>query len=102
MSHTAEKNNCPLSAEDAYSLKFEMEQTRKTCETLTKQIGDVSSRMSEFEKKYFEGKGVAIGMKVGAKAGALGVLAFIVAAVLVLWFFVTGKIQFSDIFGLFR
>jgi len=102
MSHNDEEEDCPLSAEDAYSLKFEMEQTRKTCETLAKQISDISSRMSEFENNYFEGKGVAIGLKMGAKAGALGVLAFIIAAVLVVWFFMTGKIQFSDIFGLFK
>lgn len=88
------KESCPLTAKDAYELKFEMEQTRNQLKEHSEKMELMCIRIGKFEQLYYEGRGVAIGMKLGG----LAVVAAIMSVLAVIWSFLTGKIQFSDIF----
>ena len=88
------KEHCPLTAEDAYELKFEMQKTRETLEKHAKQMSDFHERIGRFERLFYEGKGMAVGVKIGI----LVVILFIGSAASAVWAFATGRISFSDIF----
>lgn len=94
--HDNQDHGCPLSAEDAYQLIFEMKETKNKLIEAGEKMDKLCSRISKFEELYHEGKGVAIGIKLG---GVL-VISAIITAIIVIWSAVTGKIQFSDIFKL--
>lgn len=97
----SDEGGCPLTAADAYELKFEMQRTRKTLESHSEQMDSISEKIGQFERRYFEGRGVALGMKIGAKAGALGVIACLASAIIVAWMIITGNIQIKDVFKMF-
>ena len=88
------RSGCPLTARDAYELKFEMEQTRDKLKEHSEKMELMCIRIGKFEQLYYEGRGVAIGMKLGGVA----VVAAIMSVLAIIWSFLTGKIQFSDIF----
>ena len=56
-----DKSHCPLTAQDAYELKFEMQKTRETLEKHSKQMSDFHERIGRFERLFYEGKGMAWG-----------------------------------------
>ena len=43
-----DNNHCPLTAQDAYELKFEMQKTRETLERHTKQMAEFHERIGRF------------------------------------------------------
>lgn len=94
MDNQTTKEHCPLTAEDAYELKFEMQKTRETLERHTKQMSEFHERIGRFERLFYEGRGVGIGMKLGAVA----VVVFIGTLISALWALVTGKLGLGDVF----
>lgn len=92
-----DKSHCPLTAQDAYELKFEMQKTRKTLEKHTKQMSEFHERIGKFEQLFYESKGVGVGMKIGAVA----VFVFIGTLISALWALATGKLGLSDVFKIF-
>ena len=92
-----QKEHCPLTAEDAYELKFEMQKTRETLERHAKQMSELHERIGRFERLLYEGKGVGVGMKIGAVA----VFVFIGSLISALWALVTGRLGLGDVFKLF-
>lgn len=92
-----QEHECPLSAEDAYQLIFEMKETRSKIAELNEKMDNICKRITLFERLYHEGKGVAIGVKLGG----LAVISAIIGLAVLVWSAVTGKIQFSDIIKLF-
>lgn len=91
-----EVHECPLSAEDAYQLIFEMKETKKKLVETGEKMDKLCSRMTKFEELYHEGKGMAAGIKIG---GVL-VISAIIGVIILIWSAITGKIQFSDILKL--
>ena len=89
-----DKSHCPLTAQDAYELKFEMQKTREILEQHSKKMDAFHERIGKFEQLFYEGKGMAIGVKIGI----LVVILFIGSAASAVWAFATGRISFSDIF----
>lgn len=89
-----QKEHCPLTAEDAYELKFEMQKTRETLERHAKQMSELHERIGRFERLFYEGKGVGIGMKLGAVA----VVVFVGTLISALWALATGRLGLSDVF----
>lgn len=92
-----DKSHCPLTAQDAYELKFEMQKTREQLERHAKEMVEFRERIGVFERLLYEGKGMGIGMKVGA----IGVFVFIGSLIGALWALVTGKLGLSDVFKIF-
>jgi hypothetical protein len=97
MDNQHDKSHCPLTAQDAYELKFEMQKTRETLEKHTKQMAEFHERIGKFERLFYEGKGVGIGMKLGV----LAVAVFIGSVLSAFWAFITGRLGFSDLFKFF-
>ena len=97
MDNTSDKSHCPLTAQDAYELKFEMRKTRETLEKHTKQMAEFHERIGKFEQLFYEGKGVGIGMKIGA----IAVVVFIGSLISALWALATGRLGLNDVFKLF-
>ena len=91
------KSHCPLTAQDAYELKFEMQKTRETLEKHTKQMAEFHERIGKFERLFYEGKGVGVGMKIGAVAAFV----FIGSVIGAIWAFITGRLGLGDVFKLF-
>ena len=48
MDNPQDKSHCPLTAQDAYELKFEMQKTRETLEKHTKQMAEFHERIGKF------------------------------------------------------
>ena len=92
-----DKSHCPLTAQDAYELKFEMQKTREQLERHAKEMVEFRERIGVFERLLYEGKGMGIGMKIGA----IGVFVFIGSLIGALWALVTGKLGLSDVFKIF-
>ena len=92
-----DKSHCPLTAQDAYELKFEMQKTREQLERHAKEMVEFRERIGVFERLLYEGKGMGIGMKIGA----IGVFVFIGSLIGALWALVTGKLGVSDVFKIF-
>ncbi|MBK7490991.1 MAG: hypothetical protein IPI17_02495 [Nitrosomonas sp.] len=92
-----DNNYCPLTAQDAYELKFEMQKTRETLEKHAKQMTEFHERIGRFERLFYEGKGVGIGVKIGA----IAVFVFIGSLIGALWAMVTGRLGLGDVFKLF-
>ena len=92
-----DKSHCPLTAQDAYELKFEMQKTREQLEQHAKEMVEFRERIGVFERLLYEGKGMGIGMKIGA----IGVFVFIGSLIGALWALVTGKLGLSDVFKIF-
>lgn len=92
-----QREHCPLTAADAYELKFEMQKTRETLEKHTKQMSEFHERIGRFERLFYEGKGIGIGMKMGAVA----VVVFVGTLLSALWAFATGKLGLNDVFKIF-
>lgn len=92
-----DKSHCPLTAQDAYELKFEMQKTREQLERHAKEMVEFRERIGVFERLLYEGKGMGIGMKVGA----IGVFVFIGSLIGALWALVTGKLGLNDVFKIF-
>lgn len=92
-----DKSHCPLTAQDAYELKFEMQKTREQLERHAKEMVEFRERIGVFELLLYEGKGMGIGMKIGA----IGVFVFIGSLIGALWALVTGKLGLSDVFKIF-
>lgn len=90
------EHSCPLSAEDAYQLIFEMKTTRDKILELNIKMDNICKRITLFERLYHEGKGVAVGIKLG---GVL-VISSIIGLIIIVWSVITGKISFNDIFKL--
>jgi hypothetical protein len=97
MDNQHDKSHCPLTAQDAYELKFEMQKTRETLEKHTKQMAGFHERIGKFERLFYEGKGIGIGMKLGV----LAVAVFIGSVFSAFWALATGKLGLSDVFKLF-
>ncbi len=92
-----DKSHCPLTAQDAYELKFEMQKTREQLERHAKEMVGFRERIGVFERLLYEGKGMGIGMKIGA----IGVFVFIGSLIGALWALVTGKLGLNDVFKIF-
>lgn len=92
-----DKSHCPLTAQDAYELKFEMQKTREQLERHAKEMVEFRERIGVFERLLYEGKGMGIGMKIGA----IGVFVFIGSLISALWALVTGKLGLNDVFKIF-
>lgn len=92
-----DKSHCPLTAQDAYELKFEMQKTREQLERHAKEMVEFRERIGVFERLLYEGDGMGIGMKIGA----IGVFVFIGSLIGALWALVTGKLGLSDVFKIF-
>jgi len=92
-----DNNYCPLTAQDAYELKFEMQKTREQLEQHAKEMSEFRERIGVFERLLYEGKGVGVGMKIGAVA----VFVFIGSLISALWALVTGRLGLGDVFKLF-
>ncbi len=92
-----DNNYCQLTAQDAYELKFEMQKTRETLEKHAKQMTEFHERIGRFERLFYEGKGVGIGVKIGA----IAVFVFIGSLIGALWAMVTGRLGLGDVFKLF-
>ena len=92
-----DNNHCPLTAQDAYELKFEMQKTREQLELHAKEMSEFRERIGVFERLLYEGKGVGVGMKIGAVA----VFVFIGSLISALWALVTGRLGLGDVFKLF-
>lgn len=92
-----DKSHCPLTAQDAYELKFEMQKTREQLEQHAKEMSEFRERIGVFERLLYEGKGVGVGMKIGAVA----VFVFIGSLISALWALATGKLGMSDVFKIF-
>lgn len=92
-----DKSHCPLTAQDAYELKFEMQKTREQLERHAKEMVEFRERIGVFERLLHEGKGMGIGMKIGA----MGVFVFIGSLIGALWALVTGKLGLNDVFKIF-
>jgi hypothetical protein len=92
-----DKSHCPLTAQDAYELKFEMQKTREQLERHAKEMVEFRERIGVFERLLYEGKGMGIGMKIGA----IGVFVFIGSLIGALWALVTGKLGLNDVFKIF-
>lgn len=92
-----DNNHCPLTAQDAYELKFEMQKTREQLEQHAKEMSEFRERIGVFERLLYEGKGMGIGMKTGA----IGVFVFIGSLIGALWALVTGKLGLNDVFKIF-
>ena len=92
-----DKSHCPLTAQDAYELKFEMQKTREQLEQHAKEMSEFRERIGVFERLLYEGKGVGVGMKIGAVA----VFVFIGSLISALWALVTGKLGLNDVFKIF-
>lgn len=97
MDNQHDKGHCPLTAQDAYELKFEMQKTRETLEKHTKQMAEFHERIGRFERLFYEGKGVGVGMKIGA----IAVVVFIGSLISALWALATGRLGLNDLFKLF-
>ena len=97
MDNTQDKGHCPLTAQDAYELKFEMQKTRETLEKHTKQMAEFYERIGKFEQLFYEGKGIGVGVKIGA----IAVFVFIGSLIGALWALVTGRLGLGDVFKLF-
>lgn len=95
--NATDKSHCPLTAQDAYELKFEMQKTRETLEQHAKKMEGFHERIGRFERLLYEGKGVGMGVKIGV----IAVIALFGAAIGVIWAFATGKLGLSDVFKLF-
>lgn len=92
-----DNNHCPLTAQDAYELKFEMQKTREALEKHAKEMAEFHERIGKLERLFYEGEGMGIGMKIGA----IGVFVFIGSLIGALWALVTGKLGLSDVFKIF-
>ena len=92
-----DNNYCPLTAQDAYELKFEMQKTREQLEQHAKEMSEFRERIGVFERLLYEGKGAGVGMKIGAVA----VFVFIGSLISALWALVTGRLGLGDVFKLF-
>lgn len=92
-----DKSHCPLTAQDAYELKLEMQKTREQLEQHAKEMSEFRERIGVFERLLYEGKGVGVGMKIGAVA----VFVFIGSLISALWALATGKLGMSDVFKIF-
>ena len=92
-----DKSHCPLTAQDAYELKFEMQKTREQLERHAKEMVEFRERIGVFERLLYEGDGMGIGMKIGA----IGVFVSIGSLIGALWALVTGKLGLSDVFKIF-
>lgn len=92
-----DKSHCPLTAQAAYELKFEMQKTREQLERHAKEMVEFRERIGVFERLLYEGKGMGIGMKIGA----IGVFVFIGSLIGALWALVTGKLGLNDVFKIF-
>ena len=92
-----DKSHCPLTAQDAYELKFEMQKTREQLERHAKEMVEFRERIGVFERLLYEVDGMGIGMKIGA----IGVFVFIGSLIGALWALVTGKLGLSDVFKIF-
>jgi len=92
-----DKSHCPLTAQDAYELKFEMQKTREQLEQHAKEMIEFRERIGVFERLLYESKGVGVGMKIGAVA----VFVFLGTLISALWAFATGKLGLSDVFKIF-
>ena len=92
-----DKSHCPLTAQDAYELKFEMQKTREQLERHAKEMVEFRERIGVFERLLYEGDGMGIGMKIGA----IGVFVFIGSLIGALWALVTGKLGLNDVFKIF-
>ena len=82
----------PLTAQDAYELKFEMQKTREQLEQHAKEMIEFRERIGRYE-----GKGVGIGVKIGA----IAVFVFIGSLIGALWALVTERLGLGDVFKLF-
>ena len=74
-----------------------MQKTRETLERHTKQMAEFHERIGRFERLFYEGKGVGIGVKIGA----IAVFVFIGSLIGALWALVTGRLGLSDVFKFF-
>ena len=74
-----------------------MQKTRETLERHTKQMAEFHERIGRFERLFYEGKGVGIGVKIGA----IAVFVFIGSLIGALWALVTGRLGLGDVFKLF-
>ena len=74
-----------------------MQKTRETLERHTKQMAEFHERIGRFERLFYEGKGVGIGVKIGA----IAVFLFIGSLIGALWALVTGRLGVGDVFKLF-
>lgn len=92
-----DNNYCPLTAQDAYELKFEMQKTREQLEQHAKEMIEFRERIGRFERLFYEGKGVGIGVKIGA----IAVFVFIGSLIGALWALVTERLGLGDVFKLF-
>ena len=97
MDNPQDKSHCPLTAQDAYELKFEMQKTRETLEKHTKQMAEFHERIGKFEQLFYERKGIGVGVKIGA----IAVFVFIGSLIGALWALVTGRLGLSDVFKFF-
>ena len=91
------KSHCPLTAQDAYELKFEMQKTREQLERHAKEMVEFRERIGVFERLLYEGKGVGVGMKIGAIAAFV----FIGSVIGAIWAFITGRLGLGDLFKFF-
>ena len=74
-----------------------MQKTRETLERHTKQMAEFHERIGRFERLFYDGKGVGIGVKIGA----IAVFLFIGSLIGALWALVTGRLGVGDVFKLF-
>ena len=92
-----DNNYCPLTAQDAYELKFEMQKTREQLEQHAKEMIEFRERIGVFERLLYESKGVGIGVKIGA----IALFVFIGSLIWALWALVTERLGLGDVFKLF-
>jgi len=97
MDSTQDKGHCPLTAQDAYELKFEMRKTREQLEQHAMEMSEFRERIGHFEQLFYQGKGMGMGVKIGA----IAVFVFIGSLISAIWALATGKLGLGDFFKLF-